>query len=144
MSYTITAQVYQTDTNAFFHVVEKTVWKYANGGTWGETNGAHVLTMGGSGTSGSLRFLADTGENFIITLGVHNYKRWGDIVTNLTNDQTGVIITPQYYSDDHKDREAQREKQLTTYGVPNLKGRKFSFNYTVTEGNNLKVNIIIG
>jgi hypothetical protein len=27
MSYTITAQVYQTNQNAFFHVVEKTVWK---------------------------------------------------------------------------------------------------------------------
>ena len=144
MSYTITARVYQTNTNAFFNVVERTVWNYANGGTWSEVDGAYVLTMGGSGTCGSLRFLADTGENFIITLGVHNYLRWGDIVTNLTNEQTGVIITPQYYSDANPDRERQREKQLTTYNVSNLKGRSFAFNYTVVDGNNLTVNIIIG
>jgi hypothetical protein len=139
MSYTITARVYQTNPDAFFNVVERTVWNYANGGTWSEVDGAYVLTMGGSGTCGSLRFLADNGENFIITLGVHNYKRWGDIVTNLTNEQTGVIITPQYYSDAHRDREAQRERQLTTYSVS-----KFAFNYTVVEGNILRVNIIIG
>ena len=144
MSYTITAEVYQTNQNAFFHVVEKTVWHYANGGTWGKTNGAYVLAMGGSGTCGSLRFMSDTGENFIITLGVHNYKRWGDIVTNLKNDETGVIMTPQYYSDSHKDREKQREAQLTSYSVPNVKGRKFSFIYTEAEGHNLKVKIIIG
>ena len=144
MSYTITAEVYQTNQNAFFRVVEETVWKYANGGTWGETNGAYVLTMGGSGTCGSLRFVSDTGENFIITLGVHNYKRWGDIVTNLKNDETGVIMTPQYYSDAHKSREKQREAQLTSYSVPNSKGRKFSFIYTEAEGHNLKVKIIIG
>ena len=144
MSYTITAEIYQTNQNAFFNVVEKTVWKYANGGTWGEANGAHVLTMGGSGTCGSLRFASDTGENFIVTLGVHNYKRWGDIVTNLTADQTGVIITPEYYSDDHRDREKQREAQLTSYSVKNLKGRNFALEYTVADGNNLKVKIIIG
>ena len=75
MSYTITVQIYQTNPNAFFRVVESTVWQYANGGTWAESNGTRVLTMGGSGTCGSLRFVSDTGENFIATLGVHNYKR---------------------------------------------------------------------
>ena len=144
MSYTITVQIYQTNPNAFFRVVEKTVWNYANGGTWAEVNGACVLTMGGSGTCGSLRFVSDSGENFIATLGVHNYKRWGDIVTNLSPDQTGVIITPQYYSDQHRDREEQREKQLSSYNVKNAKGRNFAINYTVADGNNLKCNIIIG
>jgi hypothetical protein len=100
--------------------------------------------MGGSGTSGSLRFVSDTGENFIVTLGVDNYKRRGDIVTNLTHEETGIVITPQYYSDKHADRERQREKQLTTYSVKNNKGRNFSLHYTVTEGDHLKVDIIIG
>ena len=144
MSYTITARVYQTNPNAHFNVVEKTVWHYANGGTWSECEGAHVLTMGGSGTCGSLRFVADTGENFIITLGVHNYKRWGDIVTNLTNEECGVVITPQYYGNQYGDRAQQREKQLTSYNVENAKCRNFAYNYTVAEGNHLKVNIIIG
>ena len=88
--------------------------------------------------------MSDTGENFIITLGVHNNKRWGDIVTNLTTDQTGVVITPQYYGNEFPDRVAQRDKQLTTYSVANNKGRRFSFTYTVTDGYNLVVNIVIG
>ncbi|KAF9778043.1 fungal fruit body lectin [Thelephora terrestris] len=142
MSYTITARVYQSNRNVFFYVVEKTVWNSANGGTWGENNGTHVLTMGGSGTCGSLRFASNTGEQFIITLGVHASKRWGDIVVNLTSEQTGVIITPQYYS--NKDRSQQREKQLTTFDITNTQKRKIGFSYTVTEGNNLAVDITIG
>jgi hypothetical protein len=142
MSYKITLRVYQTNTNAFFKVVEQTVWNYANGGTWTEFDGQKVLTMGGSGTSGTIRFTADTGENFIVALGVHNYKRWCDIVTNLTNDQTGVIINPQYYNGGP--RAYMREKQLATYSVSNSKGRKFTITYTVTDGNDLKANIIIG
>ena len=144
MSYAITAQVYQTNPNTFFHIVEKTVWNYANGGTWSETDGKHTLTMGGSGTSGSLRFLADDGENFIVTLGVHNYLRWGDIVTNLLNNETGVIINPEYYSNSYPDRDQAREAQRISYNVDNNQGRNFAFNYTVATGNNLEVDIIIG
>jgi Fungal fruit body lectin len=144
MSYTITARVFQTKPTAFFYVVEKTVWHYANGGKWSEVDGAYVLTMGGSGTSGSLRFESDTGENFIITLGVHNYKRWGDIITNLTHEHTGVAIHPEYYSELHLERKKQRERQLTSYNVNNTTGRNFAFNYCVAEGNNLKIDIIIG
>jgi Fungal fruit body lectin len=39
-----------------------TVWHYANGGTWSESNGALALTMGRSSTSGTLRFVADKSE----------------------------------------------------------------------------------
>ena len=144
MSYTISVEVYQTQTKTFFHCVEKTVWNYANGGTWGKHNGAHVLTMGGNGTCGSLRFVSNTGESFIITLGVHNYKCWGDIVTNLKSDQTAMVVTPQYYSDSHKDREKQMEALLTSYHTQNTQGHKFSFNYTVTNGHNLKCKVVIG
>jgi hypothetical protein len=141
MSYKITLRVYQTNTNAYFHVVEQTVWNYANGGTWSQTDEERTLTMGGSGTSGTIRFVADNGENFIVALGVHNYKRWCDIVTNLTGEQTGTVINPQYYNSGP--RAYQREKQLATYSVSNSKGRKFTINYTVTDGNDLKANIII-
>ncbi|KAF8999150.1 fungal fruit body lectin [Cyathus striatus] len=142
MSYKITVRVFQTNPNTFFRVVEKTVWKYANGGTWDEVNGQHVLNMGGSGTSGTLRFVADNGENFIVAVGVHNYKRWGDIVTNLSNEQTGVVINPEYYS--VKEREQARERQLVSYNVKNAKGRNFAVTYTVAEGNDLQCNVIIG
>ncbi|KAH9020038.1 fungal fruit body lectin-domain-containing protein [Lactarius pseudohatsudake] len=85
------------------------------------------------GTSGALRLLSNKGEGCIITLGVHNYKRWGDIITNLKNDQTACVINPQYYSKDFPDREKQRERQLTTYAVDDLQGRKFSFEYVVAD-----------
>ncbi|KAF8273058.1 lectin [Lactarius quietus] len=146
MSYSIKASIYQTNPGkgGYFHIVEKTVWKYANGGTWDEAYGYQVLKMGGSGTSGCLRLQSDSGESFVVALGVHNYKRWGDIVTNLKNDQTATTINPEYYSSEHPDRQKQREKQLTTYSVANLQGRKFSLEYTKAEGNELEVRVVIG
>lgn len=143
MIYTITVRVYQTNPDTFFRIVEQTVWKYANGGTWSQSNGEHVLRMGDSGTSGTLRFVADNGEKFIVALGVHNYKRWGDTVTNLTDEQTGVVINPQYY-DGTPDRAHARESQLADYSVKNVQGRNITINYTVAEGNDLRTNIIIG
>ncbi|KJK73805.1 hypothetical protein H634G_10912 [Metarhizium anisopliae BRIP 53293] len=146
MSYTITARVYQTNPKAFFHLVEKTVFRNS---TWGETNDTHVLTMSNSGTCGSLRFLADTGESFIVTIGVHNYKAWGDIVTKLDPDkQTGVFITPEYYNTEYsgtavKERMDIKWKTLTSYEVTRDR-RKYSFKYTVTKGKNLKIDVIIG
>nr|ANW37921.1 lectin [Boletopsis grisea] len=143
MSYKICVRVYQTNPNAFFRIVEQTVWNYANGGTWSDENGEKVLTMGGSGTSGTIRFVADNGEDFIVALGVHNNKRWCDIVTSLAaNNNTGVIINPQYYNDGP--RAYAREKQLATYNVGNAQGRNFAVNFTVSDGQELKANIIIG
>ena len=145
MSYKIKVFLYQTNpaSGKYFRLVEDTVWKFANGGTWDEVNGYYVLKMGGSGTSGSLRFVSDAGGSFVVTLGVHNYKRWGDIVTNLKDDQTACIINPEYYSQDCSNREKQREKQLSTYQVADSKGVKYSFEYTVAEGNDLTVRIVI-
>nr|Q00022.3 RecName: Full=Agaricus bisporus lectin; Short=ABL; AltName: Full=Agaricus bisporus agglutinin; Short=ABA; AltName: Full=Gal-beta-1,3-GalNAc-binding lectin; AltName: Full=TF antigen-binding lectin [Agaricus bisporus] len=143
MTYTISIRVYQTTPKGFFRPVERTNWKYANGGTWDEVRGEYVLTMGGSGTSGSLRFVSsDTDESFVATFGVHNYKRWCDIVTNLTNEQTALVINQEYYGVPIRDQ--ARENQLTSYNVANAKGRRFAIEYTVTEGDNLKANLIIG
>jgi len=145
-SYTITARVYQTDGtgNAFFNVVEKTVWTTASGGTWSQVDAAHVLTIG-SETCGSLRFVANTGEHFIVTLGVDEKGFWGDIVTDLTNEQTGVIITPQYYDYNHPDRIKQRESNLVDYSITNEEGRKFAYSKLPLLGDNhFIVNIIIG
>ena len=75
MSYNISLRVYQRNpARGFFHIVENTVWHYANGGTWSEADGAHTLTQGGSGTSGVLRFLSDKGERITVAIGVHNYN----------------------------------------------------------------------
>ncbi|KZS90447.1 fungal fruit body lectin [Sistotremastrum niveocremeum HHB9708] len=143
MAYTITIHVYQTNPKIFFKIVERTVWNYANGGTWALNNGAHVLTMGGSGTSGSLRFVADNGENFVTTLGVHNFLRWGDIVTDLPGDQTGITVNSSYY-DGNANRAAAREAQLAHVQHANAHGRNIQINYVVADGNNLEANIIIG
>ncbi|KAH9953090.1 fungal fruit body lectin [Russula dissimulans] len=137
MGYKIIAQVYQTNTNAFFHVAEQY-------GTWSEVNGAYVLTMGGSGTSGSLRFVSDTEENFILTLGIHNYRRWGDIVTDLTPEQTAKVINAQYYNSAYPSKAEKLWAQLTNYQTSNAKGRTFKFIYTALEGEELNVKIIIG
>ena len=53
-----------------------------------------MLTMGDCGTSGTLRFVADTGENFVVVFGVHNWKKWGNMVTDLAKDLTGVVLNP--------------------------------------------------
>lgn len=139
MSYSIKVYIYQTncDGNVFFRVVEETIWKNANGGTWDEVDGYHLLRMGGSGTCGSLRLLSNTNESYIVTLGVHNYKPWGDILTDLTSDQTACVITPGYYG------EGQRAYHLTMYEVANSQGRTCSYQFTVKEGNDLVVRIVI-
>ncbi|KAH9977298.1 fungal fruit body lectin [Lactifluus volemus] len=141
--YTITVRVYQTDSRTYYRVVEKTCWKYAAPCVWSEVDGTHVLTMGTSGTCGSLRFLSNTGEYFIVTLGAHHY-RWCDIVPNLAADETGVFITPQYYDDNYPDREAQRERQLAAYSVSDYAGRKLTVSYSVAEGYDLTANVVIG
>ncbi|EKM51430.1 uncharacterized protein PHACADRAFT_263561 [Phanerochaete carnosa HHB-10118-sp] len=147
MSYTITVRVYQTSTNAFFRVVEKIVWHEANGGTWDESCGEHILTLGGSGTSGALRFESDTGENFLAAFGVHSYKRWCDIVTGLEPRQTGTLVLGEYYTDRGAVQRAyMRERQAASYGVESLgdKPRGFNVAYTVADGKNLRANIVIG
>jgi len=138
MSYKITLRIYQTNTNAFFRVVEQTVWNYANGGTWSDIDGQKVLTMGGSGTSGTIRFQSDTGENFLVIVGVHNYKPWYDIAPDLKNDETGTVINPEYYGSGVRNNGIQRDN------VKNAQGRNLAIKFTVGEGNDLKANIIIG
>ncbi|KAF8470678.1 Cytolysin/lectin [Kalaharituber pfeilii] len=113
MTYTITVRIHQTNQDAFFQVVEKAVWHYGGGC---------------SGNSGVLRFVSDTGEHFIVALGVCNYKCWADIVTGLTPEQTSVVILPQYYG---SERSYVREKQLSAYTVYSAQQWEVSVTYTV-------------
>ncbi|VUC29836.1 unnamed protein product [Clonostachys rosea] len=145
MSYSIKTRVYQTNTNAYFHIVEKGVWHFANGGTWSDQDSALTLTMGGSGTSGMLRFTTEQGkEAFWIVLGVHNYKPWVDIVTGLANNSTCVKSLPEYYDSKFPTRCAAREAQRTSHSALSVDHRTISVEYKVKEGHNLELNIIIG
>ncbi|KAM0344150.1 hypothetical protein ACHAPU_007872 [Fusarium lateritium] len=144
MSYTIKVRVYQTSTNAFFHVVEKGCWHYANGAQWTEENGLLTLSMGGSGTSGILRFKTEEGkEAFFVALGVHNYKPWVDTVTGLDDNVTGVKALPEYYGN-ASDRTRSRESQRTEQTILNADRRNISTKFKVKEGNNLELDIVIG
>ncbi|KAF8126745.1 lectin [Boletus edulis] len=143
MSYSITLRVFQGNpARGFFSIVEKTVFHFANGGTWSEANGTQILTMGGSGTSGVLRFKSDKGELFTVAVGVHNYKRWCDIVGGIKPEDTALVINPQYYN--NGPRAYVRERQLAEYSGTSPAGTKVEVIYTVPDGNNLQANIIIG
>lgn len=142
MSYTITVRVFQTNPSSFFEIIEKCVFNFGGGGAWTESNDQHVLRLNASGTCGTIRFeSADRNERFIVALGVHNYARWCDVVTGLVPHDTGVVITPEWYG---AKRSSMREKTLKDYSVKSTTGRNIEVKYTVTDGHELKADIIIG
>ncbi|CAG7851012.1 SubName: Full=Uncharacterized protein {ECO:0000313/EMBL:CCA75796.1} [Serendipita indica DSM 11827] len=130
MAYQITVRVFQTNSDAFFRCVE---------------HDTYVLNMTGSGTSGSLRLEADTGERIIAVFGVHNYKRWCDIVTALTPADSGTKLLPEWYVEG-TDRGKVKWSQLAEYSVTSTapRARKYSIKYVVADGNNLVANLTIG
>ncbi|CCA75796.1 hypothetical protein PIIN_09784 [Serendipita indica DSM 11827] len=142
MAYQITVRVFQTNSNAFFRCVEQSVF---SSGTWTSTSDTYVLNMTGSGTSGSLRLEADTGERIIAVFGVHNYKRWCDIVTALTPADSGTKLLPEWYVEG-TDRGKVKWSQLAEYSVTSTapRARKYSIKYVVADGNNLVANLTIG
>ena len=142
MAYKISVRIYQTKPDAFFRVVEQSVW---TGGQWTKNGDEFVLDMHSSGTSGALRLLSETGEHIIATFGVHNYVRWCDIVTGLGKEDSGTKILPQWY-EENTERGKVKWKQLASYNVDSISPRRrnFAIQYTVADGNNLVANLIIG
>ncbi|KZV96854.1 fungal fruit body lectin, partial [Exidia glandulosa HHB12029] len=110
-----------------------------------QVNDKHVLTMGGSGTSGILRFRSGD-QYFIVALGVHNYKRWVDVSTSLAGNDTATHIHPDYYTGGNL-RAGVREEQRKDFDVTPqsgpMAGRRVEVHYTISEGNNLEANVII-
>ncbi|KAI3324400.1 fruit body lectin [Xylariaceae sp. AK1471] len=139
MSYTINVRVYQSNTDTYFRIVENSVWHYANGGTWANSDGLLALTMGGSGTAGMLRFQTEEGkESFTVALGVHSYKPWVHILTDIATSATCVTLLPDYYNGKHSDA------VNPTFNIQNSAGRTISAEYKVAEGHNLVLNIVLG
>ncbi|BFI25590.1 hypothetical protein MPTK2_1g22420 [Marchantia polymorpha subsp. ruderalis] len=139
MSYTIRVRVIESKPTAWYSVVEKCNWLY--GGYWTEVDGEDFLHMDASGTSGMLRFRNPAGEFFLVALGVHNYKRWCDIVVDQKNTNTGVEILPTYYN--NGSRQEMLWKQLATYEKKTSKGETIKVNYYKEDGNNLYATITI-
>jgi hypothetical protein len=126
-----------------FGIVDKRVWHYANGGLWTEEKGIHILLMGGSGTSGHLRFKSRK-ETFIIALGVHNHSRWCDIIPNISDNDSTSAIQAEHYNGAYAHRCRAREQQLTRYSVKSATGLHIAVHYTEAEGRSLEAIIVIG
>ncbi|KAJ7930900.1 fungal fruit body lectin [Mycena leptocephala] len=141
--YMITVRVFQSkpDSGVFFRVVEQ-MTRYANTNEWNVVPGGLAFKSAYSDTSGSLRFADKGGEQFIVSFGVHNFKRWCDIVTDLSTAQTAATVNAEYNT--NASRISQREKQLTHCTVSSNKGRTIQVNYSVAEGTNLVADVIIG
>lgn len=141
MSYSIKVHVNQGDTDAYFHVIEESVWQYGGGGTWTNNDGVLTLEMGSSGTSGMLRFQTEEKkEIFSVVFGVHNYKPWTHVQTGLASNQTCGVLLPEYYSGgkfSHVDI-------ATPSKVHDSEHRTITSEFRVYSGNNLDANIIIG
>ncbi|KAF2260524.1 fruit body lectin [Lojkania enalia] len=135
MSYTIKLKVVN-NTSDMLTVVEKTCWYYANGGTWTEQGNNHILFMSGSGTSGMLRFRTSAGETFGLAVGIHNYKRWCDLVVDLNDNDTAMKLHPTYYSDSGS-RRRMLWNQLSKITKYTPKARALRINFLLGEGNEL-------
>lgn len=139
MSYTIKVTVHQPCSG--FNIVEKTVWYYASGGTWSESHGTHVLTMGGSGTSGTLRFANGAGDYVIFILGVHNYYPYTDIAANLKPGDTGMLLHPSWYGSGER-AHTRDWSQARGTEASDSKGHRFSV-VVSGEGKDYKADIYI-
>lgn len=149
MSYKITLRIYQTNTNAFFRVVEAAAGHPGGpGGSWSAVRDEHVLTLGGSGSAGALRLLdEDTGEAFVVVLGVHEHRRWCDVVTRLQPGQTAASVLREYFTHGGAaDREFVRTAQGARCAVEDVgsRPRHCEVVFTVSNGRDLRANLIIG
>lgn len=97
MSYTIKVRI-TNKTSDEIKLVESSVWMYANGGTWEQLPDNHKLVMGGSGTSGMLRFQTASGEYFAAAFGIHNYAPWSGIAVDLKAGDTLQEVHKTYYA----------------------------------------------
>ncbi|KAG5335039.1 hypothetical protein C0989_002408 [Termitomyces sp. Mn162] len=137
--YKISLTIFQTPSTSF-RVVEQTIYGRADS-YWVMENGRYVFAMTVDGNSGTIRF-ADSGETFLVAVGVHNNKCWCDILPNLQVDQPGTVIHPQYYAKGTS-YAVQRRKVLASYQVTSATGHQLTINYTQAEGQDLAADIII-
>ena len=98
-----------------YTLVDKSV--HNNSGTWGPSvNGVEVLMMPESGTSGVLRYRNNVGEWFIVVVGIHNYKPWVDIATDLAAHEDTKTVNQEWYGKGKRNQNWVQviEKQTTS------------------------------
>jgi hypothetical protein len=141
MSYTVRVRVRHNSADVYFRVAEMAVWHYANGGVWADSDSVLTLTMGGSGTSGMLRFQSENGEErFAVTIGVHNYNPWVHILPDVATNETTIVLLPQYYAGGKHSNIPIVPRCNVQSSVP----RNFSAEFTRNEGNKYSMEIVIG
>lgn len=132
MSYTLTLHL---DTSEKANLVEFSVWNHANGGTWDigkpidPNRSLFVLTLGGSGTSGMLRFQLSTGELFAIAVGIDNNWGWSGVAVDLLTNQTLAVLHGEYYNDGPRSSPVVRDSSATS-----KTGQKVSVTYNQVDG----------
>lgn len=143
MAYTIHVSVVQL--SGTYDVVEQTAWDNTY---WTQHGGTFVLHLQNSGSSGTLRFRRHTNEKcntFIVSVGVHNYKRWCDIVTDLPPNHIGAKHNSLYYGE-HPHSTGWGEmlwKQLSAIQKTTQEGQNIFLIYTTAVGNDLYATLTI-
>jgi hypothetical protein len=139
-SYVTRVNIIQTRRSPLYSIVEKTNF---HEGTWSEDGNEQILTVAGSG-SGMLRFKSSQDDSFfLVALGIHNYKRWCDIVVDATPiGNTCTEIHPQYYNADSP-RYQMLWKQLAHLEKATSTGVNIAINYHKDDDNLLGATIII-
>ncbi|KAG0579152.1 hypothetical protein M758_4G077200 [Ceratodon purpureus] len=138
--YSIHVKIIQNNPSNWYRIVEETVF---SDGTWSKCGSEHTLTIDRSGTSGMLRFTNPTGDFFLVALGVHNYKRWCDIVPDASTSMTGVQVNPLYYASGDGNRNGMLWKQLANLEVVTAKGVHIKVDYYKEDGNTLYATITV-
>lgn len=143
MAYSIHVSVVQLC--GTYDVVEETAWDNTY---WTRHGGTFVLHLHNSGSSGTLRFQSLNNEKcntFIVAVGVHNNKRWCDIVTDLPPRHIGAKFNSLYYGEhpDSTGREEMLWKQLSEVKKTTRDGRNISLVYTTAVGNDLYATLTI-
>ncbi|KAI0869976.1 fruit body lectin [Hypoxylon argillaceum] len=138
MSYTVRVRVRHSRADVYFRIAEMAVYY---DGAWADSDSVLKLTMGGSGTSGMLRFQSEDGdERFAVAIGVHNYKPWVHILPDLATSETTIVLLPQYYAGGkHSGIPIVPKCNVQSSGP-----RDFSAEFTRNEGNRYSMEIVIG
>ena len=152
--YTITITIYDDKHRLRLDKTKTKGWHYANGAAWStppiqqgqwdanpyDPEAKYTLTMGGSGTSGVLRFVCKNGSAFMVAVGVHNWKRWCHIVTDLSSSDTTSTILPTYYGGS---RDENLWKQRDHISRTDSNGSKYKLEFTQKTGHNLTADLFV-
>ncbi|KAK1782294.1 putative lectin [Copromyces sp. CBS 386.78] len=140
MSYTLHLRLIN-DTSDPLTLVEQTSW-WGKNTIWSQTpsTGVYVLSMANSGSSGMLRFQTSKGDFFAIAAGVHNYKRWCDVLVDTGDEAPLTKLHPKYYDD--KDSKYQALwAQASEVEAKSKSGKTVRVKFYQPEGNVLRATI---